>query len=218
MTHTLHRQGDEQCLKKDFIVFSMAAQSVNAENSVPKLKKIFEIISKHNPVNLGDVKTGNIFVYDKDEIFENIKTNSYIHFVFDNINTVKNVLADLKNADVGLSVVVSGLFKEIDEACREVGLKPHTVEFSAGIIGKRELLPEEWVLEITTMCGHGLISSSLVRHIAKRIRLNKISLNEGAVELAKQCQCGVFNPVRAKEILKRVIDNQYPIKTDIGGE
>ncbi|OGP74731.1 MAG: hypothetical protein A2V86_06860 [Deltaproteobacteria bacterium RBG_16_49_23] len=205
MTHTLHRQGSLEDLRKDFVVFSMACQSVNAKGSVPKIQKVFEIIEKYNPINFGDVKTGNIFKATKEAMKENLKENSYIHFVFTDRETVGKVLRDLKDADIGLSVVVSGVVNEIDQLCKQAGLKMHTVEFSGGIYGKTERLPEGPILEITTMCGHGLIASNLVRYLVEQVRKGKKKVEEAAVELAKQCQCGVFNPKRAEQLLLRLI-------------
>lgn len=201
MTHTLHRQGSLEDLRKDFVVFSMASQSVNAKGSVPKIRRIFEIIEKYKPVNFGDVKSGNAFKVSSETMKENLKENSYIHFVFTDRETVKQVLQELKNEDIGLSVVVSGVVEEIDHICKEVGLRMHTVEFSGGIYGKKECLPEAPILEITTMCGHGLISNSLVRHLMESVKKGKLSIHEAAIELAKQCQCGIFNPKRAEAVL-----------------
>jgi hypothetical protein len=204
MTHTLHRQGSPEDLKKDFVVFSMACQSVNAKGSIPKIQKVFEIIEKYDPVNFGDVKTGNIFKATREAMKENLKENSYIHFVFIDCETVGKVLKDLGDADVGLSVVVSGVVDDIDQLCRQAGLKMHTVEFSGGFYGKTERLPEMPILEITTMCGHGLIASNLVRSLVELVKKGKKKIEDAAQELAKQCQCGVFNPKRAEQLLLRM--------------
>jgi hypothetical protein len=205
MTHTLHRQGTLGDLRGDFVVFSMACQSVNAKGSVPKIQKIFEIIQKYNPVNFGDVKTGNIFKATQAAMEGNFKENSYVHFVFTDRETVGKVLRDLKEADAGLSVVVSGVVDDIGQLCEQAGLKMHTVEFSGGIYGKTERLPEGPVLEVTTMCGHGLIASNLVRDLVEQVRKGKKRAEEAAIELAKQCQCGVFNPKRAERLLLKLI-------------
>jgi hypothetical protein len=204
MTHTLHRQGSQKNLHQDFVVFSMACQSVNAKGAVPKIRKVFEIIEKHQPVNFGDVKTGNIFQASKEAMEGNFKENSYIHFVFSSKREVGQVLRELKEADVGLSVVVSGLVKEIDQLCQKAGLKIHTVEFSGGILGRTDLLAEGPVLEITTMCGHGLIAANLVRHLVKQVQKGRKKAGEAAQELAKQCQCGVFNPCRAQQLIEKL--------------
>ena len=61
MTHTLHRSGTKESLSRDYPILVIAAQSVNAKDSGPQFKKALEIILKHNPVNIGDMRTGNYF-------------------------------------------------------------------------------------------------------------------------------------------------------------
>lgn len=83
MTHSLHRKGKTEELHQDFVVLSMAAQGFNNVNSAEKLRKIFNIIVKYEPVNYGEVFSGPIFRSSNEEMLENMKDNSYIHFVFD---------------------------------------------------------------------------------------------------------------------------------------
>ena len=205
MTHTLHRQGSLEDLKGDFVVFSMACQSVNAKGSAPKIRRVFEIIEKHGPVNFGDVKTGPIVKATKEAMLENFQENSYVHFVFTDRETVGRVLKELREADVGLSVVVSGIVGEVEQLCHQAGLKMHTVEFSGGIYGKTDRLPAGPVLEVTTLCGHGLISANLVKSLADQVKKGKKTARDAALELAKQCQCGVFNPVRAEKLIEKFL-------------
>lgn len=205
MTHTLHREGTLDNLQDDFVVFTMSAKTVNAKGSSEKMRRFFEILEKYNSVNYGDMKTGNILNSDRDTIFEGIKDTSIVHFVFTEKETIGKVLDELKEADLGISVVVSGLIGTTDQICRQVGLSMHTVEFSGGIHGKLELLPEKPILEIATMCGHGMVASNLVREMVKQIRKGKKTLKEASLELAKPCQCGVFNPKRAEGLLKKFL-------------
>jgi len=205
MTHTLHRQGSLEDLKGDFVVFSMACQSVNARGSVPKIRRVFEIIEKHGPVNFGDVKTGPIVKATKEAMLENFQENSYVHFVFTDREAVGRVLKELREADVGLSVVVSGIVDEVSRLCHQADLKMHTVEFSGGIYGKTDRLPAGPVLEVTTMCGHGLISANLVKSLADQVKKGKKTARDASIELARQCQCGVFNLQRAEKLLEKFL-------------
>lgn len=205
MTHTLHRKGDAENLKGDFVVLTMSAKTVNAQGSGAKMRRFFEILEKHNAVNYGDMKTGNILNSDRDTVHDGIRDTSIVHFVFTEKETVGKVLDELKEAKLGTSVIVSGLVDATEQLCNEVGLKMHTVEFSGGIHGKLELLPEEPVLEITTMCGHGMVASNLVREMVKQIKKGKKTLEEAGLELAKPCQCGVFNPKRAEALLGKFL-------------
>jgi hypothetical protein len=201
MSHTLHRCGTHDDLKNDFVVFCMSAKTVNAKGSGPKMKKFFEILGKHPAVNFGDVKTGSRFNSDWQTIHDGYKDQSVAHYVFSDPEAVGRILKELKEADLGVSVIVSGIFEKVDELCRQAGLKMHTVEYSGGVMGRTERLPEGPVLAITTMCGHGLVSANLVRKMAALVKKGKKSAPEAAAELAKPCMCGVFNAQRAERLL-----------------
>ena len=205
MTHTLHRQGTQENLGEDFVVFTMSAKTVNAKGSGEKMRRFFEIVEKYKGVNYGDMKTGNILNTDRDTIHDGIRDTSIVHFVFTDKAVVGKVLEALSEAELGTSVVVSGLVEETDRLCKQAGLSMHTVEFSGGVHGKLELLPEKGVLEITTMCGHGMVASNLVREMVRQIKKGKKSLEAAGIELAKPCQCGVFNPKRAEALLEKFL-------------
>lgn len=158
MTHTLHRQGRSEDLGKDFVVFTMSAKTVNAKGSAEKMQRFFEILEKYGPLNYGDMKTGNRFNTERKTIYDNIRDNSIVHFVFTDEEIVGKILEDLKNAELGTSVIVSGLVETTNQLCKQIGLKMHTVEFSGGIHGKLELLPDRPILEVATMCGHGMVA------------------------------------------------------------
>jgi hypothetical protein len=183
----------------------MSAKTVNAKGSGEKMRRFFEIVEKYNGVNYGDMKTGNILNTDRATIRDGIKDTSIVHFVFTDKAVVGKVLEALSEAELGTSVVVSGLVEETDRLCKQAGLSMHTVEFSGGVHGKLELLPEEGVLEITTMCGHGMVASNLVREMVRQIKKGKKSLEAAGIELAKPCQCGVFNPKRAEALLEKFL-------------
>lgn len=202
MTHTLHRMGLAEELQKDFVVFAMGAQNVTRDGCAPKLRRIFEEMLKFDPVNYGDMRTGNKFSAGKDKIAANIQDNSIVHAVFTDAGKVAQVLAALKKLDTGMSVVVSGLFETVGECCQKVGLKRHTTESSLGIWGNTGLLPEPEVLQITTMCGHGMVAAGLVEKMVQDIKAGRKTPETGAQELARMCHCGILNPVRAAELLE----------------
>lgn len=205
MSHTLHRRGKSEDLKRDVIVFCMSAKTVNGDGSAPKKQKFFEIVSKYPYANFGDVKTGSQFNSDWDTVRDSFKDQSVPHFVFTDYDVAASVLKELAGADLGISVVVSGLMDGIVEMCRTSGLKIHTSEHSAGILGKTEKLPDEPILEITTMCGHALVAANLVQEMVRGVKKGKKTVEEAAVELAKPCMCGVFNPKRAEQVLRLLI-------------
>lgn len=212
MSHTLHRYGiDESDLMDDYVVFAIAAQTVNAKGINPQFHDFEKIVTKYNPVNYGDMRTGNMFNVGIEKVGEKYYDNSIVHAVFTDEDTVAKVLKDLADANLDLSIVVSGLTEHTAECCHKVGIGPHTVEHSMGILGKTERLPSEDVLRVSTMCGHGMLSFNLIKDLSNKVAKGTMTSKQAAEKLAGLCHCGVFNPVRAA----RVIDK---IAADINGK
>lgn len=130
--------------------------------------------------------------------------NSIVHAVYTDEETVAAVLKELTEANLKLSIVVSGLLEQVAECCHKAGIGPHTVEYSMGIWGQTQRLPEEAVLSISTMCGHGMISFSLIKELANKVERGIITPKRAAEKLAGLCHCGVFNPDRAARIFEKM--------------
>lgn len=205
MSHTLHRRGTAESLKNDFVIFAMSAKGINEAESHAKLKRFLEIVQQFGPVNLGDMKTGNRYIASQETIIANTKDTSIVHGVFNNREAFIKALQAVKAADLGVSVVVSGLFADTRECCRAAGVNRHTCEASLGIWGKTERLPDEDIMRFTTMCGHGMVAFSLVQKMIEDVKEGRRTLTEAAEELAKPCQCGVFNPARAAAMLEEIL-------------
>ena len=205
MTHTLHRKGTSENLANDYVVFGITAQTVNAKGSASQFRKFADIVLKYNPVSFGDMKTGNKFGVGVEAINAGYKDNTIVHAVFTDQDTVAQVLKELAEANLGISIVVSGLLEQVGECCHKAGIEPHTVEHSLGIFGRTDLLPETEVLEISTMCGHGMVAFSLVRDLAAKVKKGRMTAAQAAQELAKMCHCGGFNPARAEEIINKMV-------------
>ena len=94
-----------------------------------------------------------------------------------------------------------GLAPMIRKLCKATGLSPHSVDYSGGIWGNREKLPPDDILEMTTMCGHAMVASNLVKSLVDDIKAGKKSAEDAGKELARLCECGIFNPSRAAELL-----------------
>ena len=204
MTHTLHRQGTPENLNNDYVILAMSAKGYNEEGSASKLREFLRIAMRYNPVNMGDMKTGNMYQTDPEEIIRGVKDTSIVHAVFTDVRKVARVLQEVKEANLGISVVVSGLFEPVRKCCKELGQKPapHTVEHSLGVWGRTDKLPERGILEISTMCGHGMVSFNLVRDAVEDVKAGRITAQEAALKLAEPCVCGVFNPTRAAQLLE----------------
>ena len=204
MTHTLHRIGNEENLQNDFVVFAMSAKGINEEGSAEPMRKFFSMALEFDPVNAGDMKTGNIFTHTKEDLLECVKDTSIVHVVLTDENKVADLLRKVDDADLGISVVVSGLFDRVKELSEKTGVKQHTIECSGGVWGDTDRLPAPEVMQITTMCGHGMVASRMVEQLARDVRGGKMTAEEASKELAKPCVCGVFNPERASKLIAAV--------------
>ena len=201
MTHTLHRKGTVEDLADDFPMLTIRAKGYN-DGSLWRMKKVLEMASKYPIVNFGDIAQGSKFVVDMETILTSTNDNlPILHMVFTSKEDVTAYMKELKDADLGISVVISGVFDEIFSCCKESGLKPHTANYSLGVLGKTDKLPSPEVLEITTMCGHSLVPATMVRKLARDVREGKTSPEKAAETLAKNCVCGIFNPKRAARLL-----------------
>ena len=202
MTHSLHRQGTPENLRDDYVVFAMSAKGINEAGSAPKLQEFLRIALRHNPVYYGDMKTGNMQDVSADKIMAQVRETSIVHAVYTDIDTVAGMLRDVAAADLGISVVVSGIFDRVKIGCQQARVQTHTIEHSLGIWGRTDLLPAREILEITTMCGHGMVAFNLVTSVAEDVRAGHMTARAGALKLAKPCECGIFNPVRAEKLLE----------------
>jgi len=205
MTHTLHRRGDRESLNCDYIVFTMSAKKFNEEGSAEKMRSFLKILLDHHPVNFGDMQTGNGYVKSREEIFDHIQSTSIVHGVFTDPRVVIETLKDLRSADLGLSVVVTGLHDSTEDCCCQSSLQKHTVEHSLGIFGQMRKLPSDEILQLTTMCGHGMVPANLIERVIVEIKKGKKSMKEGALELTRPCVCGIYNPIRAERLLQRLV-------------
>jgi hypothetical protein len=206
MTHSLHRFGNQDSLKDDFVVFAIAAQTVNAKGMAPKFGEFFDIVKKYNPKNYGDMKTGNSIVPGLDAIENGWRDNSIVHAVFNDEETVAKVLGELKEANTGLSIVVSGIIHNINECCSKNDMKMHTVENSLGVWGNTARLPEQGVLEVSTMCGHGMIAFNLIKKLAEDVRNGSTTAESAARTIGQQCFCGIVNIPRTARLISAMAE------------
>lgn len=206
MTHTLHREGSIEDLKKDFVVIAMPTVGVTTVGSGEKLKRFLTIAKKYNPINAGNSKVGSQFSLSGgiDEVIEKTQDGGICHVVLSSPEDVESFLRDLKEEDLGLSITVSGLVDVVDECCKNVGLHRHTVNLSLGIHGNTKKLANDDVREVTTMCGHGMITADLVLNMVERIKKGILTPEKASEELARLCVCGIYNTERSVEILRRM--------------
>ncbi|MBZ4654382.1 MAG: hypothetical protein JG781_1723 [Peptococcaceae bacterium] len=205
MTHSLHRSGDIESQKKDFNWFMYQTKGVNDKNIKPKALEFIAAAEAVGSENWGDVKTGPITQYSVEEIKERISDKSRIRGVFTRREQVVEFLKRIKEKDLGQSVVITGVLSEVLPACEEAGVTPHSINYSLGVWGKKDNLPDDVTLSITTMCGHHMIPPKFVKHIMEQVEKGRLTAEQGAIKLANFCYCGIFNQVRCADIIQKNI-------------
>jgi len=206
MTNTLHRQGDVEQLKKDYVIFAHTAKGITRNGSGPKLQEFMRICLKYHPVNIGDGQQGSIYKDNTDiqALIANQGDGAGAAAVFTDLDTLGKVVVDLIRADLGISINISGLLEEVQACCRRAGIERHSAEHSLGFRGAKDRLPEREVLEFNTMCGHGMVSFNFIRKMIEYVKLRRMTPEKAAKIMAKCCECGVFNPVRAEMLLEKI--------------
>jgi hypothetical protein len=206
MTHSLHRRGSAESLLGDYVILCTPSKGVNNTDSAQKLIRILDILMEVGPANIGFYGHGSLINgIDIEEVKKKFHNNSRVRCCFDDKEKLKEALRRIKKEDLGLSITVSGLISEIKDISEELSIKPHTINISCGCFGKVDRLPSSKILEITTMCGHGMVSFSLAESVFERLREGKIGFDEAVRTLCEPCTCGIINPSRANKILHDVI-------------
>jgi hypothetical protein len=206
MTHTLHRRGTDESLKNDYVLLVTAASGINHVGSLEKLRKVLEVIWEVGPANVGSQHLGTVLQgYSLEEIKAALNEVPRIRCAFSSKKKVREIIRQLQELDLGISVTVEGPTADIIEMSTELGIKPHSVNLSLDIWGKKEALPPEDVLEFVTMCGHGLISQHLVKKTIEDVKSGRKTPEKAAVQIGIPCVCGIYNPDRAVELLKKFV-------------
>jgi hypothetical protein len=218
MTNTLHRFGAPETFQDDFVVFAMAARGINDRDAPAKLRSFLSLSLKHRPINVGNAVKGGIYraspsltplahwrrkdEVDPEEVVKGIDSCTTVAAVFDRPDNLVAFLADLRKADLGISINISALTEETRVCCRQAGITRHSVGYSLGFHGDLNLLPDRHVLELSTMCGHGMVSHNFARKMIDLVKEGRRNPQQAAACLARFCTCGVFNPVRAARVIE----------------
>jgi hypothetical protein len=218
MTNTLHRYGSAESFEDDYIVFATPSSGRNDAGSVPKLKRFLELALPFRPVNIGDPVHGGALRPCKDlSTAANWKRDMTLDFravidgidepasavaIFDKQSAAEEFLKVAKEADLGLSINMSGSIEGAEQCCKFAGITRHSVGYSLGFEGKTEKLPNTQLLALTTMCGHGMISASFAKKMIDWVKEDRRTPQEAVTYMARFCSCGVFNPARAQRILE----------------
>jgi len=206
MTHSLHREGKLNSLEKDYAVFIYPARGFNYKGCAPKVRRLVEIVYQVGPANMiSTTLRENLYSGVRpEEVLDSIEEGVRVFTVFNSREKIKELLKRFKEADQGISIVVSGLIDKVREIAEEVGLNPHTINVSLGVQGNTADLPPPDIRQFTTMCGHGMVSPHLVRDIIRKAKTKKVDHWTGSLTLAKPCSCGIYNPYRSRELLEEM--------------
>ena len=209
MTHSNHRRGSRKSLSEDWVILVRGEVGEKPD----EMQKIIEIFADHNPIGVIKKRSLPAQRWMKNwkegmslqELVKDPAPPVYAAGVYTKKDDVEGVIRDLKEAELGLSIVVSGVFDEVFDICSRVGTGPHTVNLSMETIGRTELIPDDRILDIITMCGHSLVGEHLSRHLIDKVRKGKITAEEAGLELGKQCVCNYFNQERARKIIEEYV-------------
>ena len=227
MTNTLHRYSEHYAPERapdgapavtnDFIVFAMASKGLNDDDLVGKYRRFLELALKHDPVNIGDATHGGWLRPQRDltpanhwkrehrpdpeAVLRGIDGPTTVAAVFDTFEKLRAFVGALAEADLGVSINIAAPMDAAHRCCKDAGIARHSVEYSVGFRGRVDLLPEARTLELSTLCGHGMVSAGFARKMIDWVKENRRTPAEAAATLARFCSCGVFNPRRAERLL-----------------
>jgi hypothetical protein len=218
MTNTLHRFGDAESFRDDYIIFAIASRGKNEQGALEKLREFLQLALQFGPVNLGDARHGGAhrpcknmnptshwnrdIQPDFDAVIAGFDHITTAAAVFDDRVKAEDFLKAVKDRDFGLSINISTSLDGGDQCCHAAGIPRHSVGYSLGFEGKTEHLPNNHVLMLSTMCGHGMVASSLSKKMIDWVKEGRRTPEQAVTYLARFCSCGVFNPARAKRILE----------------
>lgn len=224
MTNTLHRLGNAESFKDDYIVFAIPTKVRKDPDAVPKLHRFLELAMEFKPVNLGDARHGGAIRPNKHlgpmahwnrdnkpdfkAVIKGVDVPTTCAAVFDNLEAAEKFVKRVKEEDMGISVNISTSITGAETCCEFADISRHSVGYSLGFEGKTERIPDADTATLSTMCGHGMISHSLAKKMICFVKENRRTPEQAAAVLTRFCSCGIFNPARAKRILENARTGQ----------
>ncbi len=200
MTHSQNRTGiSHDSDNNEIVVLCMVHFKQKAEKA-EAIKKMTDIVLSYSPDNI----IGRPLGIKDEDIRELSPSFGIITAVFNDKETVVKLLSEIRENNLGISVVLSSLFANVREICHRQNLTEHTFNISLGVFGQTEKLPDDDTLSITTQCGHALVAPALVRKIIRQVKKGDLTSDDGAVLLAKPCVCGIVNHTRTKRIIEHM--------------
>ena len=217
MTNTLHRYGDAESFRDDYIVFAIPAKGSNDEGCIPKLKRFLRICAKYGPSNMGNGNRSSMApekslgptvhwkrhsANDWESVIEGVQKPGTVSAVFATEEKAKACMKEVVEADFGISVNMSTSVENAKNTAEHCCIKRHSVEYTLGFNDPHDHLPNSQVLALSTMCGHGMVSFNMAKKMLDMVREGRRTPEEAAETLVRFCPCGVYNPDRAKRLLE----------------
>jgi len=218
MTNTLHRYGSAESFYDDYVIFAIPSRGKNDKGSLPKLRQFLEMALPFKPVNLGDALNGGALRPRRDMsptshwkrdmtpdfrgVIDGLTGPTTVAAVFDDRVHAEDFVKAVKAADLGLCINISTSIDGAEQCCHAASQPRHSIGYSLGFEGKTEKLPNTQVLSLSTMCGHGMISSNLAKKMIDWVKEGRRTPEEATSYMARFCSCGVYNPARAKRIIE----------------
>ena len=135
MTHSLHREGSLESLEKEFVLFIYPARGFNYKGSAPKVRHLVELLYQAGPVNMipTSLRRNMYSGVTNEEILDSITVEgTRVYSVFNDREKLKKALILIKEADEGISIMVSGITDRVRDLAAELGINPHMVNLSLG--------------------------------------------------------------------------------------
>jgi len=141
-------------------------------------------------------------------VIDGIDEPASVVAIFDNQPAAEQFLKVVAEADLGLSVNMSASVEGAEECCKFAGITRHSVGYSLGFEGTTEKLPNTQILTLATMCGHGMISSSLAKKMIDWVKEGRRTPEEAVTYMSRFCSCG-FSIQRGQNVFLRKLARRW---------
>ena len=223
MTNTLHRYGNADSFRDDYIIFAIPSKGKNDENCIPKLRQFLKICVKYGPVNMGNGNRSAVapeknlnptahwkrnITPDWDSVIAGVEKPGTVSAVFANKESAQACLKEVIAADFGISVNMSTSVENAKQVAGACSIKRHSVEYALRLMDPHDHLPNSQILGLSTMCGHGMVSFNMARKMLDMVREGRRTPSQAVATLMRLCPCGIFNPERALRLLEEASKEQ----------
>ena len=198
MTNTLHRFGDAESFRDDYIVFAIASRGKNDEDSVPKLRRFLEIalavqagqsrrLAPRRRVSArrsrcSRCRTGTATTTpDFQEVIDGLDTTCTAPRCSTTSKPRSSAPRRCAKPTSASASTSRPRSTAPTRAATPRAFPRHSAGYSLGFEGKTEHLPNGDVLALSTMCGHGMVSMSLAKKMIDWVKEGRRTPEQAAV-------------------------------------